>query len=68
MLLCRSSGSKWSVVTTPVSSICYLGVYSGISSEDRAILMPLWKPEVKLHPNMGKQLQETFQPEQTQRG
>lgn len=58
MLLCRSSGSESSVVTTPVPSICYLGMYSGISGEDRAILMPLCRPWVKLRPNMGTQLQE----------
>lgn len=55
MLLRRSSGSESSVVTTRVPSICYLGMYSGISGEDRAILMLLCKPRVKLRPNMGKQ-------------
>lgn len=58
MLLRRSSGTKSSIVTTPVPTICYLGMYVRISGEDRAILMLLCKPWVKLHPNMGKQLQE----------
>lgn len=58
MPLRRSSGSKSGIVTTPVPGMCYLGTYWGISGEDRAILMPLCKPWVKLHPNMGTQLQE----------
>lgn len=65
MLFCRSSGRESSVVTTPVPSVCYFGMYSGISGEDRAILMPLHKPQVKLKPNMGT---DCVQPERVQRG
>lgn len=68
MLLRRSSGTKSGIVTTPVPTVCYLGMYMGISGEDRAILMLLCNPWVQLHPNMGKKTpRETSEPEWVQR-